>query len=56
MKVRTPLVVLLVITVALAVLPSIRGIAAGWAPADGVTPTAAAAPGDAVDTTAFALG
>jgi hypothetical protein len=59
MNVRTPLGLLLVLTVALAVLPSIRGIAAGWAADDGV-PTTAAAPGApasaTVETTAFALG
>lgn len=62
MKARTSILFLLAITIALAALPSIRGIAAGWTLADAVTSTAGTASGNptvagnTVETTAFALG
>ena len=56
MKPRNPLLLLLLVTSALAAFPSLHGIAIGWTPGNSLSTTADAASDDEVATAAFALG
>ncbi len=56
MKRRKALLLLLLVTSALAAIPSLHGIAVGWTPGNALSGTADTTSNDEIATASFALG